>query len=84
MLKNNVDRYFQTGVFDLEYIKKETDTDAIKQLIRIRDSKSNTPEEEIIRENVTKYLSKMHESLENEKMDFRDFNLSKVIAKYLY
>lgn len=82
--KNNVDRYFQTGVFDLEYIKKETDTDAIKQLIRIRDSKSNTPEEEIIRENVTKYLSKMHESLENEKMDFRDFNLSKVIAKYLY
>ena len=82
--KSNVDRYFNTGVFDVEYLRKETGTDAMQQLIRIRDSEAKTEEESEIKYNVTLYLAEMYQNLESDKMDFRDLNLSKIIAKYIY
>lgn len=82
--KNNVDRYFDIGVFDVEYLKKETGTDAVKELIRIRDSEAQNEDEQEIKERVTLYLDDMHKELEKENVDFRDFNISKFIAKKLY
>ena len=82
--KSNVDRYFEIGVFDVDYLKKETGADAIKELIRIKNSEPETPEEEEVKNGVSKYLAIFYEELEKEEMDFRDFNLSKIIAKSLY
>lgn len=82
--KSNVDRYFKIGVFDVDYLKKETGADAIKELIRIKNSEPETIEAEEVKNGVSKYLATFYEELEKEEMDFRDFNLSKIIAKSLY
>ncbi len=79
--KSNVDRYFKTGIFDVDYLKKETGADAVKELVRIKNSESQTPEEENIKDRVTMYLARMYEDIEAQEMDFRDFNLSKILAK---
>lgn len=82
--KSNVDRYFETGVFDVDYLKKETGADAIKELIRIKKSEAKKPEEEDVKNRVSMYLAEFYEELEKEEMDFRDFNLSKIIAKSFF
>ena len=82
--KSNVNRYFEIGVFDVEYLKKETGYDAIKELIRIRDSEAKMQEEEDVKYKIDIYLSEMYEKLEKEEMDFRNLNLSKLIAKKMY
>lgn len=79
--KSNVDRYFEIGVFDVDYLKKETGADAVKELIRIKNSEAKTPEEETIKDRVTMYLARMYEDIEAQEMDFRDFNISKILAK---
>lgn len=79
--KSNVDRYFEIGVFDVDYLKKETGADAVKELIRIKNSEPKTSEEENIKDRVTMYLARMYEDIETQDMDFRDFNLSKILAK---
>ena len=61
------------------YIENNTGTDAIKQIIRILQSDKD--------ENGTKqiasiYLVNTYEKLNNENSDFRDFNISKALAKY--
>ncbi len=79
--KSNVDRYFEIGVFDVDYLKKETGTDAVKELIRIRDSEAKTTEERTVKDGITSYLVSIYEDLETQEMDYRDFNISKIIAK---
>lgn len=79
--KSNVDRYFEIGVFDVEYLKKETECDAVKELIRIKDSEAKTPEQQDVKDRVTKYLAELYDNLITEEMDFRDFNISKIIAR---
>lgn len=75
----NVTRYLETGKIDMVYIENNTGTDAIKQIIRILQSDKD--------ENGTKqiasiYLVNTYEKLNNENSDFRDFNISKALAKY--
>lgn len=75
----NVTRYLETGKIDMAYIENNTGTDAIKQIIRILQSDKD--------ENGTKqiasiYLVNTYEKLNNENSDFRDFNISKALAKY--
>lgn len=79
--KSNVDRYFEIGVFDVEYLKKETECDAVKELIRIKDSEAKTPEQQDVKDRVTKYLAELYDDLITEEMDFRDFNISKIVAR---
>lgn len=76
--KRNVDRYLQTGKIDLLYLEMDTGTDAIKQIVRILDANEN---EVGIKPETRRYLQEMYLDLESEKMDFRDFNLSKILAK---
>ena len=74
--KRNVDRYLQTGKIDLLYLEMDTGTDAIKQIVRILDAN-----EVGIKPETRRYLKEMYNNLEIEEMDFRDFNLSKILAK---
>lgn len=76
----NVTRYLETGKIDMAYIENNTGTDAIKPIIRILQSDKD--------ENGTKqiasiYLVNTYERLNKENTDFRDFNISKALAKYL-
>ena len=80
IVSRNVTRYLETGKIDMAYIENSTGTDAVKQIIRILESDKD--------ENGTKqiasiYLVNTYEDLKNENTDFRDFNISKAIAKYL-
>ena len=76
--KRNVDRYIETGKIDVLYLEMGTGTDAINQIMRILDYK----EIEVgIKPEVRRYLSDVHFYLESEQMDFRDFNISKLLAK---
>lgn len=77
----NVDRYFETGKIDFYYLQNEIGTDGISQIIRIKDINPSTLEDEILKEEVSEYIKNYKEKLEKEKMDFRDFNISKIIAK---
>lgn len=79
--KSNVDRYLEIGVFDVEYLKKETECDAVKELIRIKDSEAKTPEQQDVKDRVTNYLAELYDDLITEEMDFRDFNISKIVAR---
>ena len=79
--RKNIDRYFATGKIDLEYLMDNTGTDAISQIIRIRESETETEEEENIKNRVVTYISNIYTELENEKLDFRNFNISKFTAK---
>lgn len=82
--KSNVDRYFEIGVFDVDYLKKETGADAVKELFRIKKSEAKTSEEEDVKNRVSMYLAGFYEELEKEEMDFRNFNLSKIMAKSFF
>ena len=78
--KRNIDRYIETGKIDLQYLKMQTGSDSINQIIRIIElptDKNNTKFE------VSKYLKDTYERLNEEKMDLRDFNISKIFAKNL-
>lgn len=97
--KRNVDRYFETGKIDINYLVYNTGTDAVNQLARIMEKSSNSSNnkkskfgtsskkynkeynEKFVLENTEEYLKELYIDLENEKMDYRNFNLSKYFAK---
>lgn len=97
--KRNVNRYIETGKIDMEYLENNTDTDAIKQIIKILDTDKTLKEENKFSKNdkvlstdkeenerhieVRDYLQDLYNELEQEDMDFRDLNLSKIYAKKL-
>lgn len=75
--KRNVDRYLETGKIDLEYLEFNTGVDASKQLERLIEN----CQDDDINKQVKTYLEGMKNNLEEEKMDFRDFNISKLMFK---
>ena len=76
----NVTRYIETGKIDMVYIESNTGTDAIKQIIRILQSDRD---ENGTKQIASNYLINTYDRLINENTDFRDFNISKTLAKYL-
>lgn len=78
--KRNISRYIQTGKIDMYYLRNKTGTDAINQIAKILE----TPiDEGNVKSETSKYLKETYESLKEEKMDFRNLNLSKIFAKNL-
>lgn len=76
----NVNRYIETGKIDMHYLKNKTGTDAVSQILRILETQvdvDNTKSE------ANKYLQNVYNELNEEKTDFRDFNISKLFAKNL-
>jgi len=80
--KRNVDRYIETGKIDMMYLMEDTGTDAVRQIKRLTQANigENMDEDQKMAKD---YLTQMYKDLENKKMDFRDFNISKALAKYL-
>ncbi len=78
---NNVNRYYETGKLDIEYLERYTGTDAIKPLIRVVNEKN--PKDVRYNSNraeLTRYLKYIHDKSVGN-MDFREFNISKYLAK---
>ena len=75
-----VTRYLETGKIDMVYIENHTGTDAIKQIIRILQSDRD---ENGTKQIASNYLINTYDRLINENTDFRDFNISKTLEKYL-
>lgn len=78
--KRNVDRYIEKGKIDIEYLTKKTSTDAIPEIVRLEEIGGL---DKLDQKALTKYINKIKVKLEEEKMDFRNFNLSKNNAKKL-
>jgi len=76
--KRNVDRYIETGKIDMYYLRLETGTDAVNQIIRILENNEN----EIVKQEAKQHLENLYDELEN-KFDIREFNISKMKAKTL-
>ena len=77
--KRNVDRYIETGKIDMYYLEKNTGTDAVYQLNRLIDTDARN--EAKVKNDAGKYLKNMYYRLDVENRDFRDFNLSKILAE---
>lgn len=77
----NVNRYIETGKIDMYYLKHEMGTDAVRQIFRILEASSTDTEE--IKIEARKYLQDVYKRINEEKIDFRDFNISKLLAKNL-
>ena len=77
----NVNRYIETGKIDMYYLKYEMGTDAVRQIFRILEASSTDTEE--IKIEARKYLQDLYKRIDEEKFDFRNFNISKLLAKNL-
>lgn len=77
----NVNRYIETGKIDMYYLKYEMGTDAVRQIFRILEASSTDTEERKIE--ARKYLQDVYKRIDEEKFDFRNFNISKLLAKNL-
>lgn len=75
--KRNIDRYFETGKLDMEYLEYATGSDAVAEIVRVLDR----IDEEGNRTHAERYLTDMYNELSNYKMDYRDYNYSKLKAK---
>lgn len=77
--KRNVDRYIETGEIDLEYLDNATGADSVRQICRLWE----ITEENNVKWDVEAILEEKYDMIIEENMDFRSFNLSKIIAKNL-
>ncbi len=78
--KRNVNRYIETGKIDLYYLKNETGTDAINQIFKILETSTDVDN---VKAETSKYLKETFNDINEENMDFRDFNISRIFAKKL-
>lgn len=77
--KRNVDRYIETGKIDMNYIKSETGTDAVKQITRILEVNTYADN---VKDEARRYLKDIYDNFD-ETFDVREFNISKLLAKSL-
>ena len=78
--KRNIDRYIETGKIDMYYLRTETGTDAVSQIIRIVEIDKEINNTQI---DALKYLKSIYEDLEQQSFDIREYNISKNMAKSL-
>ena len=74
----NINRYIETGKIDLEYLEKETGTDAISNIIEILEIENA---DDTVKKETLRYIDEVYTNLKNENTDFRNFNLSKLLSK---
>lgn len=78
--KRNVDRFTKTGKIDVEYLTKKTGTDALEEIVRLMKMENLNI---LDKRDLNRYMEKLDKEFEKEKMDFRDFNLSRAHARSL-
>lgn len=74
----NINRYIETGKIDLEYLEKETGTDAISNIIEILEIENA---DDTVKKETLRYIDEVYTNLKNENTDFRNFNLLKLLSK---
>ena len=77
--KNNIDRYIANGSIDIYYLTEKIGTDAVNQMVRIINIEPQTIEQETIKKQTETYLYNLKNEIDTEKIDFRNFNVSKYI-----
>lgn len=77
--KRNIDRYIETGNIDMYYLTKEIGSDGIYQMVRIPEISTD----DMIKSQASEYLEEMYLSIDSEKMNLMNFNISKLFAKNL-
>ena len=75
--RKNVDRYVETGKIDMYYLNYVVHTDAIKQMVRLY----NLSEDNELNNYIKESLNQKKIIINNEKLDYRSFNFSKLNAK---
>lgn len=78
--KRNVERYATTGKIDIGYLQYEIGTDGIETMLSLLEMENS---EEAVKREVREYANRLYKQLSEEKIDFRDFNISKWRAKKL-
>lgn len=78
--EKNVSRYFETNKIDTLYLKNDIGIDAIPALSHILETEPDITEVDLHLE-IEEYIKNSIEKLENEDMDFRNFNISKLLIK---
>lgn len=78
--KRNVDRYIEIGKIDMYYLRTETGTDAVSQIIRILEADTEIDNTKV---DALKYLKSIYEDLEQKSFDIREYNISENMAKSL-
>ena len=78
--KRNVNRYIETGKIDLSYLENATGADAVNQISRILE---NSTDVDNVKMKTRRLLEEKYEELNEENMDYRNFNISKKNAKNL-
>ena len=61
----------------MDYIEYDIGTDGISQLLRVIELNKN--DEGTVQ--AKEFLNQVYTELQSEKMDFRDLNISKIVAK---
>lgn len=77
--KRNIDRYVASGNIDIYYLTEKIGTDAVNQMIRIINIDPQTIEQETIKKQTKDYLYNLENEIDTEKLDFRNFNISKYV-----
>lgn len=78
----NVNRYFEIGKIDIDYLKKEIGIDCIPKILEILETEEDFTNKEL-HEEINQYIDTKITALEQEKMDYRDVNISKMFIKNL-
>lgn len=78
--KRNVNRYFETGKLDFYYLKNEIGIDCIPEISEILETEEAVGHKDL-HSDIRKYVYEEITELENEPVDFRDFNISKMLVK---
>lgn len=74
--KKNIDRYFETGKIDFNYLKYNTGMDAVPEIIRLIDI-----DDSLTRKLARGYIKTLDNELSEEKLDIFELNFSRFKAQ---
>ena len=80
--ERNVSRYFETGKLDLYYLKNQIGIDCIPEISGILETEEAMGHTDLHTE-IREYINYEFSKLENEDVDFRNFNISKMLVKWI-
>lgn len=78
----NVNRYSKIGKIDIDYLEEEIGIDCIPKILEILETEEDFTNKELHCE-INQYIDTKITALEKEKIDYRNFNISKMFIKNL-
>jgi len=78
--ERNVNRYFETGKLDFNYLKYEIGIDCIPKVSEILETADAIGYKDL-HSQIREYINNEVSKLEEESVDFRNFNITKILVK---